>query len=84
MANKIDGLPAASTPPASGDLVWLEQSGLPKKVSILQLGVLIGSGTPESNVTAPVSTLFLRTDGGAGTTLYVKESGTGDTGWVAK
>lgn len=45
---------------------------------------LRGSGTPESAVTAPVGSIFLRTDGGAGTTLYVKESGTGDTGWIAK
>lgn len=43
-----------------------------------------GSGTPESVVTAPVGSLYSRTDGGAGTTLYVKESGTGNTGWVAK
>lgn len=43
-----------------------------------------GTGTPEAAVTAPVGSLFLRTDGGAGTTLYVKESGTGNTGWVAK
>ena len=43
-----------------------------------------GTGTPEGAVTAPVGTLFLRTDGGAGTTLYVKESGTGNTGWAAK
>lgn len=43
-----------------------------------------GSGTPEGSVTAPVGSLFTRTDGGAGTTLYVKESGTGNTGWVAK
>jgi hypothetical protein len=41
------------------------------------------SGTPEGAVTAPVGSLFLRTDGGTGTTLYVKESGTGNTGWVA-
>lgn len=41
-----------------------------------------GSGTPEGAVTAPVGSLFLRTNGGAGTTLYVKESGTGNTGWV--
>jgi hypothetical protein len=27
--------------------------------------------------------LFLRTNGGTGTTLYIKESGTGNTGWVA-
>jgi len=43
-----------------------------------------GAGTPEGAVTAPVGSLFTRTDGGAATTLYVKESGTGNTGWVAK
>lgn len=45
---------------------------------------LVGAGTPEGNVTADVGSLFTRTNGGAGTTLYVKESGTGNTGWVAK
>lgn len=43
-----------------------------------------GTGTPEAAITATVGSLFLRTDGGASTTLYVKESGTGNTGWVAK
>lgn len=43
-----------------------------------------GSGTPEGAVTAPVGSMFTRTDGGASTTLYVKESGVGNTGWVAK
>ena len=46
--------------------------------------IFSGTGTPEGAVTAPVGSLFLRTDGGAGTTLYVKESGTGNTGWVGK
>lgn len=46
--------------------------------------LLSGTGSPENVVTAPVGTLFARTDGGAGTTLYVKESGSGNTGWVAK
>ncbi len=45
---------------------------------------LSGTGTPEGNSTAPVGSMFLRQDGGAGTTLYIKESGTGNTGWVAK
>jgi hypothetical protein len=40
------------------------------------------AATPESAVTAPVGSLFARTDGVAGTTLYVKESGTGNTGWA--
>lgn len=43
-----------------------------------------GIGTPEGAVAAPVGTLYIRADGGAGTTLYVKESGTGNTGWAAK
>lgn len=43
-----------------------------------------GSGTPEGSVTAPVGSLYTRTDGGANTTLYVKESGVGNTGWIAK
>jgi hypothetical protein len=43
-----------------------------------------GTGTPEGVITAKVGSLFLRIDGGASTTLYVKESGTGNTGWVAK
>jgi hypothetical protein len=43
-----------------------------------------GTGSPESVITAPVGSLYLRTDGGANTTLYVKESGSGNTGWVAK
>lgn len=43
-----------------------------------------GAGSPESVVTASPGALYTRTDGGAGTTLYVKETGTGNTGWVAK
>jgi hypothetical protein len=46
--------------------------------------IFSGTGTPEAAVTAPVGSLFLRTDGGAGTSLYVKESGAGNTGWVGK
>lgn len=42
-----------------------------------------GSGTPEGAITAPVCSLYYRTDGAAGTTLYVKESGSGNTGWSA-
>lgn len=43
-----------------------------------------GTGDPEGVVEAPVGSLFLRTDGGASTTLYVKESGVSNTGWAAK
>jgi hypothetical protein len=42
------------------------------------------AGSPEGSFSANVGSVYTRTDGGAGTTLYVKESGTGNTGWVAK
>jgi hypothetical protein len=46
---------------------------------------IVGSGTPLGNVVANVGSTFHRTDGGASTSLYVKESGNGaSTGWVAK
>lgn len=43
-----------------------------------------GTGSPESVVTAPAGSLYLNGSGGAATTLYIKESGSGNTGWVAK
>jgi len=43
-----------------------------------------GNGTPEGVIAAPVGSVYRRMDGGAGTSLYVKESGTGNTGWVGK
>lgn len=46
--------------------------------------IVSGTGSPEGAVTAGVGSLYLRRDGGAGTTLYIKESGTGNTGWVGK
>lgn len=45
---------------------------------------LIGLGSPETVYAAPVGSEFLRNNGGASTTYYVKESGTGNTGWIAK
>jgi len=45
--------------------------------------VTSGTGSPEGVVTAPVGSLYLRTDGGAGTTVYIKETGAGNTGWTA-
>ena len=53
----------------------------------LQMGTrvwLTGNNSPETVITAPVGSMYLRTNGGAVTTLYIKESGVGNTGWVAK
>ncbi len=45
---------------------------------------LAGSGSPEGVVTATKGSTYRRSDGGAGTSFYVKESGIGNTGWAAK
>ena len=72
----------ASTTTTTGALVVSGGAGIAGAVNSLYQRV--GSGTPEGVVTAPVGAVFHRTDGGAGTSFYVKESGAGNTGWVAK
>lgn len=64
-------------PPADLQRVW-------SLVRQLQGAIRTGSGSPAGVVAAPVGSMYLRNDGGAGSTLYVKESGTDETGWVAK
>lgn len=46
--------------------------------------ILSGVGSPEGVVTAGTGSLYLNASGGVNTTLYVKTSGTGNTGWTAK
>jgi hypothetical protein len=54
-------------------------------LTIGNITITSGSGSPEGAVTANPGSLFSDDNGGAGVTLYVKESGVAtDTGWVAK
>jgi hypothetical protein len=66
---------------------WLTVSGEMSSNSI-RLGSTVnfytGTGSPEGSITANPGSLYTNQVGGAGLTLYVKESGTGNTGWVAK
>lgn len=42
-----------------------------------------GSGSPESNKTAEISSLYIRSNAtNSATSLYVKDSGSGNTGWT--
>jgi len=67
-------------------LTW-EGNGLDfESHDIIQLGggnvtIKSGTGSPESAVTSDPGSLWLRTDGTANNTLYIKQSGTGNTGW---
>ena len=62
----------------------LTNIGLTTHVQIDAQITLTGTGSPEGVVVAVVGRLYTDSAGGAGTTLYVKESGVGNTGWVAK
>lgn len=81
---------------AGGKVVWTLISGDGANASlqapIFELGSTgsagptwrPGTGSPEGVVTAVPGSFYIRTDGTPGTILYFKESGTGNTGWVAK
>lgn len=53
-------------------------------IQVSTLKIITGSGDPEGSVTAPQGSIYMRTGGGAGSSFYVKESGSGNTGWVGK
>ena len=55
-----------------------------RELSKLPNKIYSGTGSPEGVLAATIGSLYTRADGGTGTTLYVKETGTGNTGWVAK
>lgn len=67
----------------SSSTIFVTSSGTPI-YQVYEDGVLTGAGTPEGVVTGRPGSIFKRTDGGAGTGFYVKESGFSNTGWVAK
>lgn len=47
-------------------------------------GIFTGAGSPEGVITAQPGSMYLSASGGTNTTMYIKESGKGNTGWVAK
>jgi len=44
--------------------------------------ILEGSGSPEGVLAADPKTLYMDTAGTAGNILYIKKTGTGNTGWI--
>lgn len=54
------------------------------RLTLGSIQIIAGDDDPEGSISAPPGSLFLNSSGGADATMYVKESGTGNTGWVAK
>ncbi len=84
-ANGVSGSVATSTttPAITLTLGAITPSSVASTGAVTGTNLRSGTGTPEGAVTAAVGTLFERTDGSTGTTLYIKETGAGNTGWVA-
>lgn len=54
-------------------------------LNLLSSNISFGAGVPNGTVTASPGAIYLNTNGGASTTLWVKQSGTNtNTGWVGK
>lgn len=68
-----------------GSLYHLWQRLNRTQLDIGEATIYTGTGSPEGSQEGSVGDLFLRRDGGSGSTFYVKESGDGtDSGWAAK
>jgi hypothetical protein len=70
--------------PRLGESDWTWQVYVTNVVYFNGVMDLTGAGSPESAITAGIGSTYRRSDGGAGTSFYVKESGSGNTGWIAK
>lgn len=72
---------------SGGQVLGFKADSTGSYVSFATLGPVIrsGAGDPEGVVTAPPGSIYLRNNPASSVTaLYVKYTGTGNTGWVAK
>lgn len=71
--------------PVTGpDNYTLREQLLELRRLVSESAVLRGKGSPQGIVAANPGTLYIDPSGGANATLWVKETGTGKTGWAAK
>lgn len=83
-ANDLYPVASSETKLGTASNRWLEVRGENIYAGVSGVRWTAGAGSPEGVVYGLVGSLYSRTDGGTGTSLYVKETGTGNTGWVAK
>jgi hypothetical protein len=78
-------LPGADVPGSFAEAVQKNLEDLALAGPVVTGMDFAGTGSPEGVVTAVVGSIYRRRDGGAGTSVYFKESGSGtNTGWVGK
>lgn len=58
-------------------------NGALTSATIAGISIVSGSGSPSGVVSAPPGSLYINSAGGAGATFWVKQTGTGNSGWSA-
>jgi|TARA_R110000868_G_scaffold409032_1_gene693713 hypothetical protein len=74
----IDDIIVENGTPTVAFYIWIQQ------ITAAIQAPLTGSGTPESNVIATVGRWYVDTGAAAGTGIYFKQTGEGNTGWVLR
>jgi hypothetical protein len=64
-------------PSGSGAVRWVNDS------QATGCTTMVGSGTPQGAVTAPPGSDYRNVTGAAGSIFWIKQTGTGPTGWIA-
>lgn len=83
----LQELTTATNNSASGNRINLDLAKLTSVTLFLALNTgpflldHAGTGSPEGSLVAGPGSIWRRTDGAAGTTLYIKETGNSNTGW---
>lgn len=75
---RIQKLTAENDTPSLRLALWIEEMTRQVNLNTIEEG----SGSPEGVLAAEPKTLYMDTSGTAGNILYIKKTGTGDTGWI--
>jgi len=76
--DRFDSLAEQSGTPTERTAEWIE--AMTRQINFNT--VISGTGSPEGVVTATPRKLYMDENGTAGSILYIKKSGTGNTGWI--
>lgn len=82
--SQLPSLPQITVPVMDGSQFTLPWRRFFQTAAQLLSTYYTGQGSPEGVIIALPGSMYLNSLGGAGATLWVKETGSGNTGWVAK
>jgi len=74
----IDDIIVENGVPTVAFYIWIQQ------ITEAVKAPLTGSGTPESNIVATIGRWYVDTNASAGTGIYFKQTGEGNTGWILR